>query len=148
MNRDDGWRSKSLTACWSVGFEDPMLAPLARFRPATASSVLRTGEMAGSIMTSGDSVSGSESRIVTVSCSAMIDDQSSMAIFWLDALCVARRYKVLGGERIEAEETDEERDDSEDRSDMSDTGVSGGEIGFRADEKTGPKASPMLACRA
>jgi hypothetical protein len=90
MNLDAGWRSKSLTACWRVGFEDPMLAPLARFRPATASSVLRTGEMAGSIMTSGDSVSGSESRIVTDSWSIM-DDQSSMAIFWLEALWVARR---------------------------------------------------------
>jgi len=123
-----------------------MLVPLARLRPATASSVLRMGEMAGSIMTSGDSVSGSESRIVTDSWS-MIDDQSSTVIFWFEALCVARRYRVLGGERIEAEETDEERDDSEDRSDMSDAGVSGGEIGFRADENTGPKASPMLACR-
>jgi len=88
-------------------------------------------------------VSGSESRIVTVSCSAMIDDQSSMAIFWLDALCVARRYSVLGGERIEAEETDDERDDSEDRSDMSEAGVAGGELGLR--EKADPKASPMLA---
>jgi len=122
-----------------------MLVPLARFLPATASSVLMIGEMAGSIMTSGDSVSGSESRIVTVSCSAMMDDQSSMAIFWLDALWVARRYKVLGGERIEAEDTDEERDDSDDRSDMSETGVSGGDIGFRTDGKTGPKDSPMLA---
>jgi len=147
-NLDGGWRSRSLTACWRVGFEEPMLAPLARFLPATASSVLRIGEMTGSIMTSGDSVSGSESRIVTVSCSAMMDDQSSMAIFWLDALWVARRYKALDGERIEADETDDERDDSEDRSDMSETGVSGGEIGFRIDGKTDPKASPTLACRA
>jgi hypothetical protein len=51
---------------------------------------------------------------------------------------------VLGGERIEAEETDDERDDSEDRSDMSEAGVAGGELGLR--EKADPKASPMLAC--
>jgi hypothetical protein len=66
----------------------------------------------------------------------------------LDALWVARRYKALDGERIEAEETDEERDDIDDRSDMSETGVSGGDIGFRIEGKAGPKASPTLACRA
>jgi hypothetical protein len=94
--------------------------------------VLKIGEMAGSIMTSGDSVSGSESSIVTVSFSAMMDDQSSITTFCVDALWVARRYKPVDGERTDAEETDEERDDSEERSDMSETGVSGGDIGFRA----------------